>query len=58
VADAWGYGASYVAAAAVELLTLPFLLLARGERAPPDRVAPAVAAPASPTPVGQGGAGT
>ena len=58
VADAWGYGASYVAAAAVELLTLPFLLLARGERAPSDRVAPEVAAPASPAPVGQGGAGT
>jgi predicted MFS family arabinose efflux permease len=56
VADAWGYPASYVAAAAVELLTLPFLLLARGERAPSDRAAAEVAAPAPLA--GQGSAGT
>jgi MFS family permease len=42
VADAWGYPASYVAAAAVELLAWPFLLLARrhGESADPTREGP------------------
>jgi MFS family permease len=39
VAEVWGYGTSYVAAAAVELLALPFLLLARRERAPSDPIA-------------------
>jgi MFS family permease len=35
-ADAWGYPASYLASAAVDLLALPFLLLARRERASSD----------------------
>jgi MFS family permease len=37
VADAWSYGTSYVVSAGVELLALPFLLLARREGAPSDR---------------------
>jgi MFS family permease len=37
-ADAWGYASSYVAAAAIEILALPFLLLARRERASSDAV--------------------
>jgi MFS family permease len=36
-ADAWGWAASYLAGAAVELLAVPFLALARRERAPADR---------------------
>lgn len=36
VADVWGYSASYVAGAGVELLALPFLLLARREKARSD----------------------
>jgi len=36
VADVWGYAASYVVGAGVELLGLPFLLLTRRERAPSD----------------------
>ena len=35
-ADAWGYATSYLAAAGVEILALPFLLLARRERAASD----------------------
>ncbi|HET8645544.1 MAG TPA: MFS transporter, partial [Vicinamibacteria bacterium] len=42
VADAWSYPVSYVAAAAIEVLALPFILLARREKAPSD---PASAAP-------------
>jgi hypothetical protein len=38
VADVWGYPTSYVAAAGVELLAWPFLLLARRERAPSDPI--------------------
>ncbi len=38
VAGVWGYPTSYVAAAAVELLAWPFLLLARRERAPSDPI--------------------
>jgi hypothetical protein len=34
----WGYSTSYVAAAAVELLAWPFLLLARRERAPSEPI--------------------
>ena len=37
-ADAWGYPASYVAAAGVELLALPLVWLARRERAPSDPI--------------------
>jgi MFS family permease len=36
VADAWGYATSYLVGAGVELLGLPFLLLARRERARSD----------------------
>ncbi len=38
VADAAGYSASYLVCAGVQLLALPFLLLARRERAPSDTV--------------------
>ncbi len=38
VADVWGYPASYVVSAGVELLSMPFLLLARRERSPGDLV--------------------
>lgn len=37
-ADAWGYGASYVLGAGVALLALPFILLARRERAVSDPI--------------------
>ena len=36
VADAWGYSASYLVTAAVQLGALPFLMLARRENAPSD----------------------
>lgn len=36
MADAWGYATSYVVAAGFELLALPFILLARREKAPSD----------------------
>jgi len=39
IADAAGYPASYFASAAIELLALPFILLARRERAPSDPIA-------------------
>jgi MFS family permease len=49
VADVWGYSTSYVAAAGIELLAWPFLLLARRERAPSDPIsAPRAAAPGAP----------
>lgn len=35
-ADLWGYAASYVVGAAIELLALPFILLARREKAASD----------------------
>ncbi len=38
-ADVSGYPASYVAGAVIELLALPFVLLARRERAPSDPIA-------------------
>ncbi len=38
VADVWGYSTSYVAAAGIELLALPFVLLARRQRAPSDPI--------------------
>jgi MFS family permease len=37
-ADVYGYGASYVASAAISALAIPFLLLARRERAPSDPI--------------------
>jgi len=39
IADAAGYPASYLVSAAVEFLALPFILLARRERAPSDPIA-------------------
>ena len=53
VADVWGYPTSYVAAAGIQLLALPFMLLARGERAPSDAIP--VEGAAVPEPVEQGG---
>jgi MFS family permease len=38
VADAYGYGPSYLVAAAIQTLALPFVLLARRENAPSDRI--------------------
>jgi MFS family permease len=38
VADVSGYAASYLVAAGVSALSLPFVLLARRERAPSDRI--------------------
>lgn len=38
VADVWGYAASYVVGAGVGLLALPFILLARREKAPSDSI--------------------
>lgn len=37
-ADVWSYSTSYVVAAAFELLALPFILLARREKAPTDTI--------------------
>ena len=39
VADVWSYSTSYVVGAGFELLALPFILLARRERAPSDPIA-------------------
>jgi len=38
VADVWSYSTSYVVGAGFELLALPFILLARRERAPSDPI--------------------
>jgi len=38
VADVWSYSTSYVVGAGIELLALPFILLARRERAPSDPI--------------------
>jgi MFS family permease len=38
VADLWGYAASYCVAAAIEVLAVPLVLLARGRRAPSDPI--------------------
>ena len=38
VADVWGYSASYMVAGAISALSLPFILMARGERAASDPV--------------------
>ena len=37
-ADVWGYGASYVASAAISALSLPFLALSRRQNAPADTI--------------------
>jgi MFS family permease len=52
VADVSGYGASYLVSAAISALSIPFVLLARRERAPSD---PVEETPASdPSPVATG----
>ncbi len=38
VADVWGYSASYLVAGTISALSLPFILMARGERATSDPV--------------------
>ncbi|TDU87815.1 putative MFS family arabinose efflux permease [Kribbella voronezhensis] len=40
-ADVWSYGPSYLLGAGIQLLVLPFILLARGERAASEAPAPA-----------------
>ena len=40
VADVNGYGASYVVAAAIQALALPFIVLARREKAVSDPITP------------------
>ncbi|HET7520110.1 MAG TPA: MFS transporter [Candidatus Limnocylindria bacterium] len=47
VADVSGYATSYLVSAGIQLVALPFVLLARGERAPSDPIerAPAAAGP-------------
>jgi MFS family permease len=37
-ADVWGYPAAYVLSAAIQLAAVPFLVLARREKAPSDRI--------------------
>jgi MFS family permease len=46
IADGWSYATSYVVAGGIELLALPFLWLARRERAPSDPIE-VTAAPAT-----------
>ena len=48
VADVWSYPSSYVAGAAIELLALPFILLARRENAPSDPMQEKTVEPAVP----------
>ena len=43
-ADAWGYAPSYLIAAGISTLALPFLLLSRRQNAPADTVQPVAAA--------------
>jgi MFS family permease len=38
VADAWSYSTSYVVGAGIELVVLPFILLARRQKAPSDPI--------------------
>jgi MFS family permease len=38
VADVWGYSSAYVVSAAIQLVSVPFLLLARREKASSDRI--------------------
>jgi MFS family permease len=47
-ADLWGYPASYVASAAIQLLAAPFIVLARRTRAPSDPTTPAPPPPDKP----------
>lgn len=48
VADVWSYPSSYIAGAAIELLALPFILLARRENAPSDPMQEKTVEPAVP----------
>jgi MFS family permease len=48
VADAAGYGASYVVAAGIQAFSIPFVLLARRERAVSDPITDDVPAPEAP----------
>jgi MFS family permease len=45
-ADAWGYAPSYLIAAGISTLALPFIALSRRQNAEADTVQPAVAQPA------------
>jgi MFS family permease len=45
-ADVWSYGPSYLLGACIQLLVLPFILLARGERAVSEAPAERIAVPA------------
>jgi MFS family permease len=47
-ADLWGYPASYVASAAIQLLAAPFIVLARHTHAPSDPTTPAPPPPDKP----------
>jgi MFS family permease len=47
-ADAWGYGPSYLLAAGISVLALPFLGLSRREHAPADTPEEATGAQAAP----------
>jgi MFS family permease len=49
-ADVWSYGVSYVVAAAIQLLALPFVLLARRENTPSDQIDPASSPDPDPEP--------
>ena len=51
-ADLFGYPTSYIAAAAIQALAVPFALLARRENAVSDPIRPAVEARVTPTVVG------
>jgi MFS family permease len=57
VADVWSYPASYVASAAIQSLALPFLWLARRERAPADALDGGSAVASSPRAASAGGSG-
>jgi MFS family permease len=50
VADVSGYAASYVVAAGIQVVALPFVLLARREHAPSDPIEDAVTVPAAEPP--------
>ena len=45
VADVSGYGASYLVSAGIQVLALPFVLLARREKAPSDPISDAAEPP-------------
>jgi hypothetical protein len=47
VADVSGYAVSYVVAAGIQAVAVPFIVLARREHAPSDPIENAVAAPAA-----------